>query len=220
MHNSTEKTSLLSRTQIRRMVRQKRNELSINDQQTAAVELSIKLQTLPYIQTAKKIALYLANDGELNPMLFIKWCWREGKEVYLPVIHPFNKHNLLFLRYGEETQLQNNKFGILEPVLDVTTVCPAYMLDVLCTPLVAFDANGARLGMGGGFYDRTLANWYSQQSKLTSLTLNEPKITNIKSSMLYPIGIAHNCQLIDAVPIEHWDIPLPEIITPNKRYLF
>ena len=104
-------------------------------------------------------------------MLFIKWCWREGKEVYLPVIHPFNKHNLLFLRYGEETQLQNNKFGILEPILDVTTVCPAYMLDVLCTPLVAFDANGARLGMGGGFYDRTLANWYSQQSKLTSLTL-------------------------------------------------
>jgi 5-formyltetrahydrofolate cyclo-ligase len=65
---------------------------------------------------------------------------------------------------------------------------------------VAFDETGARLGMGGGFYDRTLTHWQ--------------KINT------YPIGIAHDCQRVESVPIESWDIPLPEIITPNNHYNF
>ena len=93
-----------------------------------------------------------------------------------------------------------NHYGILEPKLEVRKVCPLDQLDVLFTPLVAFDNTGARLGMGGGFYDRTLANW--QQHKI------------------YPIGLAHDCQRVDKIPLEHWDIPLPEIITPTRNHQF
>lgn len=189
-----------TRTLLRKEVRKRRNALSELEQSCAAKNLTNQLIKHPKIQKAKRIALYLSNDGELSTEKFIHWCWQQDKEVYLPVVHPFSKGNLLFLRYEKDTSLIDNTYGIAEPKLDVTQVCPLSLLDIICTPLVAFDSSGARLGMGGGFYDRSLATW--------------------QSTNLYPIGIAHDCQQVDAVPVENWDIPLPEIITPKHTYLF
>ncbi len=188
------------RSQLRKEIRLRRNTLSVIQQRNAGIALATNLSSHNKIQQAKRIAVYLSNDGELSTENFIDWCWQHDKEVYLPVIHPFNPGNLLFLHYQQETKLINNIYGILEPKLDVTKVCPLAELDIICTPLVAFDESGARLGMGGGFYDRSLAHW--QQTKL------------------YPLGLAHDCQLVKNVPVESWDIPLPEIITPSKRYRF
>jgi 5-formyltetrahydrofolate cyclo-ligase len=188
------------RSQLRKEVRQRRNALSVAQQHNAAIAVTERLSKHVKIQQAKRIAIYLSNDGELSTKNFIEWCWQQHKKVYLPVVHPFNPGNLLFLNYQQETKLVNNIYGILEPQLDVTKVCPLEQLDIICTPLVAFDNSGARLGMGGGFYDRSLADW--QQSKL------------------YPLGLAHDCQRVEKVPIESWDIPLPEIITPNNNCRF
>lgn len=189
-----------TRSQLRTTIRQRRNALSNDEQKKAGLALTESLSRHTKIQQASCIAIYLTNDGELSTAAFIDWCWQNKKEVYLPVVHPFSAGNLLFLRYQADTQLVSNRYGILEPKLDVTKVSPLANLDVICTPLVAFDKTGARLGMGGGFYDRSLAHW--QQTKL------------------YPLGIAHDCQLVTSVPTEPWDIPLPEIITPSKSYLF
>ena len=189
-----------ARSQLRKEIRQRRNTLSVTQQHNAGIALATNLSSHSKIQQAKRIAVYLTNDGELATAAFIDWCWLQQKEVYLPVVHPFSSGNLLFLRYQPGTKLVNNIFGILEPKLDVTKVCPLTELDIICTPLVAFDETGARLGMGGGFYDRSLANW--QQSKV------------------YPLGLAHDCQLVENIPVESWDIPLPEIITPSKNYYF
>ncbi|PKG85847.1 5-formyltetrahydrofolate cyclo-ligase [Colwellia sp. 75C3] len=188
------------RSQLRKEVRQRRNALSVTQQHNASIALTERLSTHNKIQQAKRIAIYLSNDGELSTKDFIDWCWLNNKEVYLPVVHPFSPGNLLFLHYRPETKLISNIYGILEPLLDVTKVSPLAQLDIICTPLVAFDETGARLGMGGGFYDRSLVHW--QQTKL------------------YPLGLAHDCQRVAQVPVESWDIPLPEIITPNKNYLF
>ncbi len=189
-----------TRSQLRTTIRQCRNALSIDEQKKAGLALTESLSRHTKIQQASRIAIYLTNDGELSTSSFIDWCWQNKKLVYLPVVHPFSTGNLLFLLYQPKTELINNAYGILEPKLDVTKVCPLEQLDIICTPLVAFDDSGARLGMGGGFYDRSLAHW--QQTKL------------------YPIGLAHDCQLVTKVPVETWDIPLPEIITPSKRYRF
>jgi 5-formyltetrahydrofolate cyclo-ligase len=191
---------MTDRKELRKIVRLRRNALSKSEQNRTEIELKNRLSNHDKICKANRIAVYLSNDGELSTTSFIDWCWQKKKEVYLPVIHPFSSENLLFLRYQADTQLVSNRYGILEPKLDVTKVCPLAEFDVICTPLVAFDNTGARLGMGGGFYDRSLANW--QQTKL------------------YPLGLAHNCQLVESVPVESWDIPLPEIITPHKNYLF
>lgn len=190
----------MNRAQLRDKVRKQRQKLSYIEQQHASQLLKLRLLSHPKIQSAKTIALYLANDGELDPMPFIQWCWQQGKQIYLPVLHPFCSGHLLFLLFEENTFMVKNHYGISEPKLDVTKVCPLAELDVLCTPLVAFDYSGARLGMGGGFYDRTLVNWQAHQ--------------------LYPIGLAHDCQQVDLVPVEYWDIPLPEIITPTQSLQF
>jgi 5-formyltetrahydrofolate cyclo-ligase len=187
------------RVELRKTVRARRNKLTLAEQQHASELLAKRLANHEKIQSANTIALYLANDAELDLTPFIHWCWQHKKQVYLPVLHPFSLCNLLFLHYRENTVMQENIFGILEPKLDVTKVCPLSQLDIICTPLVAFDNTGSRLGMGGGFYDRTLSHWQGQNN-------------------LYPIGLAHDCQQVEKVPTQSWDIPLPEIITPNQTF--
>ena len=150
-------------------------------------------------------AMYLANDGEIAPELAIELCWRQNKNVYLPVLDPNNKGHLLFQRYDRDTPLPKNKYGIPEPEFDQTRVIDVLSIDILFMPLVSFDHRGNRLGMGGGYYDRTLAAWYQNREKT-----NKP----------YPIGLAHDCQLVDQLPTASWDIPIPEIFTPTKHFQF
>lgn len=202
-----------SRTQLRQTIRQRRQKLSATAQQQAAESLKKRLICHPRVITAKRIALYLSTDGELNTLPFIEWCWQHNKQIYLPVIHPFSKGQLLFLCYEKHTTMVRNQYKILEPKLNMTKLCLPTKLDLLFTPLVAFDNTGARLGMGGGFYDRTLAHWYKNHSQP-----NTNKTNN--TSTFYPIGLAHNCQQVSSIPTEYWDIPLPEIITPSKHFTF
>ncbi|MDX7986562.1 5-formyltetrahydrofolate cyclo-ligase [Xenorhabdus sp. 12] len=186
------------RKSIRKNVRQLRQNLSPEQQLQFAQQVAESALTHPKIQQADKIAVYLSFDGELDTSPLIQQLWRQNKQVYLPIIHPFSQHHLLFLRYSPESPLVRNRFNIEEPLLDVRHVLPVSELDIMFIPLVAFDSKGQRLGMGGGFYDRTLAKWQEQK--------------------FYPIGLAHDVQLVETLPSEKWDIPLPEIITPRKRW--
>ena len=196
---------------LRSKIRQKRQSLTNEEQQQAASNLLLQLKNNPKITQAEHIAIYLANDSELNALPFIHWCWQQNKAVYLPVIHPFSAGQLLFLKYDNNTKMQTNQYGISEPKLDVTAIKLITDIDIMFTPLVAFDPQGNRLGMGGGFYDRTLARWHQAYQK--------NKQTN-KQAKPYPIGLAHSCQQVDNNPSELWDIPLPEIITPDQHYRF
>ena len=196
---------IASRQQIRQLIRQKRQGLDQNTHQQQSLSLAKKLNQHPKIVTAKSIAIYLTNDGELSTQDFIEDCWHKDIKVYLPVLHPFSKGHLLFLHYHQHTIMRQNKYGILEPILYVLDVLPVAEIDIIFTPLVAFDSSGARLGMGGGYYDRTLAAWFSQKE-----SRNKP----------YPIGLAHDFQQVDKIPTEQWDIPIPEIITPSQHFKF
>lgn len=192
-----------SRSDIRSSVRQLRKNLSADFQHHAAQNIATRVMELPCVQNAHTVSLFLSFDGELNTRPLIERLWLAGKSVYLPVLHPFSRGNLLFLRYSAESEMVLNHFGIEEPRLNVQQVLPASRLDIIFTPLVAFDATGQRLGMGGGFYDRTLQDWESAY---------------LQQCGPYPIGLAHDCQRVDALPVQEWDVPLPEIITPSTHY--
>ncbi|TBL68919.1 5-formyltetrahydrofolate cyclo-ligase [Hafnia alvei] len=192
-----------SRSDIRSSVRQLRKNLSADFQHHAAQNIATRVMELPRVQNAHTVSLFLSFDGELNTRPLIERLWQAGKSVYLPVLHPFSRGNLLFLRYSAESEMVLNHFGIEEPRLNVQQVLPVSRLDIIFTPLVAFDATGQRLGMGGGFYDRTLQDWESAY---------------LQQCGPYPIGLAHDCQRVDALPVQEWDVPLPEIITPSTHY--
>ncbi|PLK58749.1 5-formyltetrahydrofolate cyclo-ligase [Candidatus Palibaumannia cicadellinicola] len=154
------------------------------------------------IREADKLALFISFDGEINSRPFIKILWKIGKQVYLPVLHPFTTGHLLFCQYTPTTSLVVNRFNLYEPRLDITTLLSLEELDILFIPLVAFDIYGNRLGMGGGFYDRTLQLWRQRKC-------------------FFPIGLAHDCQYqSQLLPIKKWDVRLPEIITPSCYWRF
>ena len=192
LSNRMKSTQQTLRNQLRQQIRKTRANLTALQQQQA--EDSITQQALALIEerNAQHIALYLSFDGEISTDKLIKILWAQGKQVYLPVLHPFNPNHLLFLRYLPDTPMLKNKFGICEPKLNVQNVLPLDELDILFTPLVAFDKQGNRLGMGGGFYDRTLQHWQ-------------------KSSFI-PVGLAHQCQQAEQLPTEAWDVPLHQIL--------
>ncbi len=189
-----------ARQSIRQQTRQRRRALSPEQQADYAQRAARLMLSWGAVQQADTVAAFLSFDGELDTQPLIEGLWQAGKQVYLPVIHPLSPGHLLFLHYAPETLLVTNRFNIREPKLDVRRILPLPQLDVLVTPLVAFDSAGQRLGMGGGFYDRTLSRW--------------------KEHGLQPVGYAHNCQQVDILPVEHWDIPLPAIVTPDKIWVW
>jgi len=150
----------------------------------------------PRILAARSIAVFFTFDGEHDTTMLIERLWLSGKQIYLPVLHPFSLSDLLFLRYTPNTPLVRNRLNILEPQLELCGLLQLGELDVMLTPLVAFDDTGQRLGMGGGFYDGTLHHW--------------------RRGSTYPIGLAHDYRQMAQLPTEHWDIPLPEIMTPTR----
>ncbi|WNO61336.1 5-formyltetrahydrofolate cyclo-ligase [Rheinheimera sp. MMS21-TC3] len=192
---------MTSRSQIRQQIRLARQQLTTVQQQVAASKLVEQVSKLAQFSTSQHIALYLTNDGELDTSLLIQALWQLNKNVYIPVLHPFAAGYLLFIRYDQNTPLSINKFGIKQPLLECHNIIPVAELDIIFTPLVAFDQQGNRLGMGGGFYDRTL-------SQLPD------------SYRCRFIGLAHSCQQVPVLPVASWDIPLQTIVTPNRVWQF
>lgn len=203
-NNFQPKQPLSNRQQLRAHFRRLRNQLSAEDQRTASQMLAQRLtdvvQQNPQIKT---VAAYLSNDGEADLQLFINAMWEAGVRVALPVLHPVVPGHLLFLEYTPQTPMCINQFGIAEPKLNCQNVIPLTAVNLICMPLVAFDRSGNRLGMGGGFYDRTLA--CLQPDTHPELQL---------------MGIAHDCQQANDIPAESWDIPLPQVVIPSKHWQF
>ncbi|MGV2877833.1 5-formyltetrahydrofolate cyclo-ligase [Pantoea vagans] len=190
--------SMLQRQKIRQQVRHLRRAMTDEQQAQAAEQLAELALNYAPLSTARNIALFLSVDGELNTRPLIARLWHLKKAVYLPVLHPFSPGNLLFLRYSPDTPLLPNKLRIPEPPLDIRQLITLDQLDLMLVPLVAFDQHGQRLGMGGGFYDRTLQNW--------------------RQHGFLPVGLAHDCQQVDSLPVAEWDVPLPAVMTPSKLW--
>ncbi|WP_434745911.1 5-formyltetrahydrofolate cyclo-ligase [Candidatus Pantoea rara] len=190
--------SMIQRQVIRQQVRHLRRAMTDDQQALAAEQLADLALNYAPMTAARNIALFLSVDGELNTRPLIARLWHLKKAVYLPVLHPFSPGNLLFLRYSPDTPLHINKLRIPEPPLDIRQLITLDQLDLMMVPLVAFDQHGQRLGMGGGFYDRTLQNW--------------------RQHGFLPVGLAHDCQQVDNLPVAEWDVPLPAVMTPSKLW--
>ena len=185
--------SELSKVQLRNELRQRRQALSPGAQLAAAQAAVTFIQQLPDWPGAQRIALYLAADGEIDTTELAALGRSQGKQLFLPVIE--QDDHLSFAAWLPDSPLAANRYGIPEPPEDAKR-CATNTLDIIFLPLVGWDLQGGRLGMGGGFYDRTLAG--------------------VSGPVL--VGLAHSVQQVDCIPREDWDIPLNFIATDTALY--
>ncbi|MBB3102625.1 5-formyltetrahydrofolate cyclo-ligase [Azomonas macrocytogenes] len=192
----------LSRRDLRRLLRQKRRSLSCSQQHRAAQRLYRQLAQHPLFRRARHIALYLANDGEIDPRILLQAAQRRGKATYLPVLKTWPGTRMAFQRVRPGEPMRRNRFCIAEPLSKAARQRPVWALDLLLLPLVGFDTQGGRLGMGGGFYDRSLA------------------FRNHRHNARRPIllGLAHECQKVDRLDLEKWDVTLDATVTDAGWY--
>ncbi|EMD98535.1 MULTISPECIES: 5-formyltetrahydrofolate cyclo-ligase [Stutzerimonas stutzeri subgroup] len=193
----------LSRPALRRRLRHARRQLTPAQQRLAARRLYRQLAQHPWFRRARHIALYLPNDGEIDPRLLLHAAQRRGKATYLPVLNPWPRTRMVFQRIEPSERLRRNRFGIPEPMIRTARQRRVWALDLLLMPLVGFDGNGGRLGMGGGFYDRSLA-YRAMRKKSHKPTL---------------LGLAHECQRVDRLPLESWDVALQATVTDQGWYV-
>lgn len=187
---------------MRREMRDKRRLLDAHSQNSHARSMTKNLGCSALFQRSKHIAFYLPNDGEIDPTPLLAKARAMGKKCYLPVLSPTWHNRLWFAPYDENTRLTLNSFHIYEPACHWRQMRQPWALDLILTPLVAFDTQGNRLGMGGGFYDRTLAYLQRRQH------WRKPRL----------IGIAHDLQKVAQLDQQHWDVPLHGVVTEKSFY--
>jgi|TARA_Y100000310_G_scaffold328621_1_gene397030 5-formyltetrahydrofolate cyclo-ligase len=190
----------------RSVYRRKRRALSALQQRTAAWRLATVLIKEPVFQRSRRIAFYVASDGEIDPSHLLHAASSMGKHCFLPVLKPWmtttNRERLWFFRYAPGDPLCLNRYGIPEPVPRSSKRVSASALDLVLLPLVAFDACGTRLGMGKGYYDQTFSFTESRTA------WHRPRL----------MGLAHECQLAERLDANSWDVRMNGTATDQGVY--
>lgn len=186
-----------SQAMLRRQALLTRRQLSNQQVKQYSQQITAKLIRHPQIMQANVIAGYLPCNNEVDLTDLFAWAWQHDKTLLLPQCDAPEAGLLTWRHYTSDTPLVPNRYGIAEPNADHAKPHPVEHIDVVLTPLVAFDCQLHRIGMGGGYYDRTFAN----------LT---------KRPMM--LGCAFACQQVDSIAANPWDIPLTAVITEQKVY--
>ncbi|MBZ0104383.1 MAG: 5-formyltetrahydrofolate cyclo-ligase [Sulfuricella denitrificans] len=192
----------MNKSQLRRHFRQLRRQLSPHQRRAAANGLMRVAMRERLLLRYRRIGFYLPFEGEMDLLPLLNQSLMLGKSCYLPVVpRRFQKH-LYFTRLTSRPSWYLNRFGIHEH----WSPCPvrASQLDILFMPLVGFDEQGFRLGMGGGFYDTSLAFLGRRKA------WRKP----------YLVGIGYEFQKVKQVPRDPWDVPLDAALTEHGFYRF
>ncbi len=186
---------------VRKRIRAARRSLSAEIRALAAAQLCERVSGLAAFVSARRIGAFIAFDGEMDPAQVVDQAWSLGRQVYLPIIG--GDQLLRFARYEMDTPLTPNRFGIPEPSPGSGEILAPSDLDLVLTPLVAFDRKAHRIGMGGGFYDRSFS------------------FVNDKPSRRRPImlGVAYEIQRVEHIEENPWDVPLDGISTEQALYV-
>lgn len=183
--------------QIRTRICAQRRAVPASTALDAATAACRRLTQLDEFTGARRVAAYLAVNGEIDTVLLIQKAWQGQKSVYLPVLQA--NGTLLFAAYTPHSTLQNNRYRIPEPTVNsVNPPLSACDMDLLIVPLAAFDPYCQRIGMGAGYYDRTLADCGRARP--------------------LRIGLAYEFQKVASIPARDWDIPMHKIVTENALY--
>ncbi len=194
--------SPMDKAELRQQIRARRRALPLRERQRAAQGLCRVLGRSLLFLRASRIACYFAHDGELDPAGLMAMAWCRGKRVYVPVLNGGVFERMRFAPYRQGDFLAYNRYGIAEP--PAAGAVSGRCLDLVLMPLVAFDETGNRLGMGGGFYDRSFAYLRHRQAWRKPLLL----------------GVGYDFQYCPGLPSDPWDVPMAGVVTESRLLWF
>ncbi len=183
------------RLAIRRELRERRARLSPTEQANVSEIVQTRLAGIAAVERAQVVGGYRAIRGEVDLDAALTHLHGGRTMVTVPRV---NGDRMDFLPWTPVSETVARSFGIEEPISGDPV--PFSQHDVILVPLVAFDATGQRLGQGGGFYDRAIAEAVAARPLL--------------------IGVAHAFQQVDSVPVEAWDMPLDAVVTDERVHEF
>ncbi len=194
---------------LRRRLRALRNRIPPTQRKSAARRIERLAVGTRFLARGRRIGFYMPSKGEADILPLLNRALWMGVECYLPVVPPragrwHGRKRLWFTRLGDvQRHWSLNRYGIPEYGLrhDRRRV---WRLDVLFLPMIGFDAEGYRMGMGGGYYDASLA--YLARRRVW----RRPRL----------VGVAFDLQGVVRLPRDPWDIPLDAVITERKVYRF
>ncbi|MED5387988.1 MAG: 5-formyltetrahydrofolate cyclo-ligase [Pseudomonadota bacterium] len=184
------------RRQLRRQFRQQRRSLTPGQRRRASRRIAGQLDQALGHRPARHLALYLANDGELNLLPIQQHARFALATTYLPRLDPVRRGHLQFRLWQRHHPMRPNNYGIHEPANHYRGRA-LWALDVILLPAVAFDDNGFRLGMGGGYYDRTL----------------EDLARRPRRPRLVAVGYVFQRVSEGSLPVAPWDQPVDLTVT-------
>ena len=199
MRQSNGQSSNDFKARLRRELRSGRQQLSA--QRRADLDQAIRRHVLQLIESrhAHTIACYWPFNGEPDIIPLCKQLIAEGFELALPVVSDDPGHTMEFHPWRAETAMVQNKYGIFEPAKTKPITLSGF--DILMIPLVGYDAEGNRLGMGAGYYDRYLEPLRDSPSPLR-------------------VGVAYSLQEIDLMNKNNWDISLHGVVNEHGWFTF
>ncbi len=188
---------MFDKSYLRQSLRKKRNALSAQRQQQHAQQIAQLIENTVLWKTSEHIGLYHARDGEVLTTPLIQRIWTTQKKIaYLPKIMDATQRLMHFVPWHEDQSLILDEYNLLLPENSDKTSISGCSIPLILTPLVSFDEFGSRLGMGGGYYDKTF---------------EAPETRPIL------IGLAHSLQYSSTpLPKQMWDVPLDAVITEKK----
>ena len=172
-----------------------RRALSPDFRETASRIISGRIIRMHEFVACQSVACYLPMPDEVDATSVIARAWRMGKRVYAPVID--RDGAMAFTELTPQTELRRNWYGLWEP--ETGAEISAKDLDLVITPVVAFDENRHRIGMGSAYFDRCFAFLRNRRH------WRQPKL----------VGIAFNCQQVEKITPNPWDIPLYKVVTEH-----
>ena len=195
---------MLSRSDLRSRLRAQRRVLDPALRADFNAQITQHLTHSSLFRNSGRIAMYWASRGEADIQATARRAWALHKRVFLPVLlGPFHNH-LRFAPFTANSVLQKNCFNIPEPRVSRAHVLPGISMDLVLVPLVGFDDQGLRLGMGGGYYDRSFA------ARLFRRCWRKPRL----------IGVAYELQRVPFLDRQPWDVALDGVVTEKGLYLF
>lgn len=190
----------LSQKQLRASAKDSRAQLSKSTREQYNHRICSTLLSLDCYHSATVIAAYVAVREEVDLHALITQAQADKKTIALPVTKGTRMYFVALSDPFEPELLTLNAWGIPEPLDEsgnpIGSVIPSDSLDICLMPLVGFDEQLNRIGMGGGFYDRYFAQAHHALS-------SQPK----------RIGVAYSDQQLERIPVEPWDVPMHALVT-------